>query len=841
MEQFVIVDGNSLINRAFYGMPPLKSLSGEPCGAVYGFLNMILNVISREKPKYFVCVFDAGKHTFRHDKYAEYKAGREKMPEDLAKQLPLLKNILRAMDIKTIEIPEIEADDIVGTLTRKFNENFILLSGDRDLLQLINDNTTVWLTQKGITDVLKVDEAVLKEKYNIKPYQVVELKSIMGDSSDNIPGVMGIGKVGAHDLIDKFETLENIFKNIEDVPTKYKNKLIEHKDMAYLSHELATIKTDVELDCTLSECEYHLPFSSEVYELLKELDFKSILSRKELFDESIKQSEEVVDKTEIKEIATQSAFLDMVRQIEENNSFAVLSENLSINISVGDIEYVLYKSGDVFNKNIEKLKELFAGDKQKICFDTKSLMHELDYFDIQINNYFDVSLAIYIANEMDAEISIYDALKLNNITTQAKAHALIKLKEIYVNILIKNLQLKLYSDIELPLVDVLYNMERDGVKINVDEIKSLSAIYHKELDELTDKIYNLAGEEFNINSPKQLQTILFDKLKIEFKGKKGTSIEVLKAIADKHAIVNEIIRYRKISKLISTYLDGMLTYVSNDGKIHTTFMQRTTSTGRLSSREPNMQNLPMRDDEGRALRKMFTSSFDGGTIISADYNQIELRLIANFSEDENMIADYLSGKDIHTATASKIYNVDISSVTPSMRRVAKSVNFGIIYGISAYGLSQNLGISTKEAGEFIKKYLTIYPRVKEYGDEQIEKARQNGYISTIMGRVRHIPDINSSNSVMRGFAERTAKNTPLQGSASDIIKIAMIRVFNRIKNQNLKSKLVLQIHDELIVDCYPNESETIKNILKEEMENVVNLTVPLIVEVKEGKTLFDAK
>lgn len=841
MEQFVIVDGNSLINRAFYGMPPLKSLSGEPCGAVYGFLNMILNVISREKPKYFVCVFDAGKHTFRHDKYAEYKAGREKMPEDLAKQLPLLKNILRAMDIKTIEIPEIEADDIVGTLTRKFNENFILLSGDRDLLQLINDNTTVWLTQKGITDVLKVDEAVLKEKYNIKPYQVVELKSIMGDSSDNIPGVMGIGKVGAHDLIDKFETLENIFKNIEDVPTKYKNKLIEHKDMAYLSHELATIKTDVELDCTLSECEYHLPFSSEVYELLKELDFKSILSRKELFDESIKQSEEVVDKTEIKEIATQSDFLDMVRQIEENNSFAVLSENLSINISVGDIEYVLYKSGDIFNKNIEKLKKIFAGDKQKICFDTKSLMHELDYFDIKIYNYFDVSLSIYIANEMDAEISIDDALKLNNITTQAKAHALIKLKEIYVNILIKNLQLKLYSDIELPLVDVLYNMERDGVKINVDEIKSLSAIYHKELDELTDKIYNLAGEEFNINSPKQLQTILFDKLKIDFKGKKGTSIEVLKAIADKHAIVNEIIRYRKISKLISTYLDGMLTYVSNDGKIHTTFMQRTTSTGRLSSREPNMQNLPMRDDEGRALRKMFTSSFDGGTIISADYNQIELRLIANFSKDENMIADYLSGKDIHTATASKIYNVDISSVTPSMRRVAKSVNFGIIYGISAYGLSQNLGISTKEAGEFIKKYLMIYPRVKEYGDEQIEKARQNGYISTIMGRVRHIPDINSSNSVMRGFAERTAKNTPLQGSASDIIKIAMIRVFNRIKNQNLKSKLVLQIHDELIVDCYPNESETIKNILKEEMENVVNLTVPLIVEVKEGKTLFDAK
>ncbi len=841
MEKFVIVDGNSLVNRAFYGMPPLKSLSGEPCGAVYGFLNMILNVISNNKPKYFACVFDAGKHTFRHNMYAEYKAGREHMPEDLAKQIPILKSILRAMGIKTIEMPEIEADDIIGSLTRKFNEEFILLSGDRDLLQLINDNTTVWLTQKGITDVIKLDIPTLKEKYNLEPYQVIEIKSIMGDSSDNIPGVMGIGKVGAHALIDEFMSLDNIYKNIENVPNKYKNKLLENKEMAYLSHELATIKLDVDIDCQLEEFEYKLPFSNEVYEMLKELDFKSIISRNEFFIDSNEEKNEIIDDTKIIEITTDNDFKTMLENINSYDSFAVLNEGMNLNISVGSVEYVLYKTSDVFNKNINQIRALFNGEKQKICFDAKALMHELESLDISIKNYFDISIAIYIANEMDAEITLDDALKLNRISTATKAHALIKLKEIYINILIKNLQLKLYSDIELPLVEVLYNMERNGIKIKVDEIKLLSETYHEELKSLTQKIYTLSGEEFNINSPKQLQSILFDKLKIEYKGKKGTSIEVLNAISDRHPIVDEIIRYRKVSKLISTYLDGMMNYIASDGKIHTTFMQRTTSTGRLSSREPNLQNLPIRDDEGRALRKMFTSSFENGTMISADYNQIELRLIANFSNDENMVADYLSGKDIHTATASKIYNVDISKVDSHMRRVAKTVNFGIIYGISAYGLSQSLHISTKDAGEFIKKYLAIYPRVKEYGDEQIELARKQGCVSTIMGRVRHIPDINSSNSVIRGFAERTAKNTPLQGSASDIIKIAMIRVFNRIKEQNLKSKLVLQIHDELIVDCYPGESKIIKSILKDEMENVVHLKVPLIVEINEGVTLYDAK
>lgn len=842
MEKFVIIDGNSLVNRAFYALPMLRSLSGKPCNAVFGFINMILNVISSEKPKYFACAFDAGKHTFRHNMYADYKGKRDKMPEDLAEQLPILKELLTAMGIKIIEQSEIEADDLIGSLSRKFEADFILVSGDRDLLQLINDNTTVWLTQKGISNVLKVDREVLKQEFGLNPEQVIDLKSIMGDSSDNIPGVAGIGKVGATKLISEYGSLDNIYQNIDKITGSNQKKLIENKEMVYLSYKLATIKLDVDIDCKIEDFEYTIPFNQETYELMRDLDFKSIIGKKEWFDNhnnTSLETKEIVKNAKILEINSNVELNEMIKNLPD--SFAVSADNLTIIFSFHECEYVLYKNSEIFNKHLDKIKEIFSGNKQKICFDAKALMHDLDYYDIQINNYFDVSLAIYIANEMDGEISLDDALKLNNISTETKTYSLITLKEIYVGKLINNVQLKLYSDIELPLVKVLFDMEKTGFMVDTNQIKTLSNSYHQELNEITEKIYELSGENFNINSPKQLQSVLFDKLKIEYSGKKGTSIEVLNEISDKHEVVNYIIRYRKISKLISTYLDGMLNYVQSDGKIHTTFMQRSTSTGRLSSREPNLQNLPIRDDEGRALRKMFSSSFSNGTIISADYNQIELRLMANFSGDENMIADYLSGKDIHTATASKIFNVPISEVNSSMRRVAKSVNFGIIYGISAFGLSQNIKTSQKEASQFIKKYMEIYPKVKTYGDECIKKAREKGYVSTIMGRVRHIPDINSSNHVMRAFAERVAKNMPLQGSASDIIKIAMIRVFDRLKSEKLKSKLILQIHDELVIDCVENESSKVKKILKEEMESVINLTVPLLVEVNEGKTLYDAK
>ncbi len=842
MEKFIIIDGNSLINRAFYGMPPLKSLSGKPCGAVFGFLKMMLNLIMNEKPKYLVCVFDAGKHNFRHDMYSEYKGKRDKMPEDLHIQLNDLKYVLTTMGIKVLEKLEYEADDLIGTLTRKFNEEFILVSGDKDLLQLINDNTTVWLNKKGITEVLKVDIPTLKSEFNLEPYQVIELKSIMGDSSDNIPGVPGIGKVGANSLIEQYGSLDNIYSHIEEIKPALKNKLLEHKELAYLSYKLATIKLDCDIDINLEDCTYTLPFNGKAYECLLDLGFNSILNKEEFFSRSeiVQSQQESEIKANTIEISSLNDFDNMYESVK-GKSFAFNMDAMSLTISVDETEYVLYTSGDIFNSNLEKIKILFANEQEKICFDAKKLMHQLDDYGIKLNNYFDVSIAIYIANEMDAEITLDDALKLNNISTEAKTFALFKLKGIYVGKLINSTQLKLFKEIELPLVEVLFNMEKDGIKVDVNQIKNLSLVYHEEMDKLAEQIHTLAGEEFNINSPKQLQVILFEKLNLQFKGKKGTSIEVLNAIKNQHEIVDLIIRYRKINKLVGTYLDGMLNYVSDDGKIHTTFMQRTTSTGRLSSREPNLQNLPIRDDEGRALRKMFSSSYEDGTIISADYNQIELRLIANFSGDENMIEDYLSGKDIHTATASKIFNVPIEMVTHNQRRVAKSVNFGIVYGISAYGLAQNIGMSPKEAGEFIKRYKEIYPLVEEYGNKNIQSARDKGYSETMFGRIRHINDINSANHTMRSFAERTALNTPLQGSASDIIKIAMNKVYTRINNQGLKSKLILQIHDELVVDCVKGESDIVKQILKEEMESVVNLKVPLLVEVSEGKTLFDAK
>jgi len=843
MDKFLIIDGNSLINRAFYGLPPLKSLSGKPCNAIYGFINSMLSQILNEKPDYLVCVFDAGKHTFRHEMFAEYKGTRDKMPEDLHQQLLDLKELLKTMNICVKEIPEIEADDIIGSITRQFKGEFLLLSGDKDLLQLINENTTVMLTQSGMTNVKKVDEELLLKEFNLKPYQVVELKAIMGDSSDNIPGVAGIGKVGANKLLAEYDNLDNIYANIDKITGSTKTKLIENKEMAYLSKKLATIKLDVDLGLKLEEMKLKMPFNNNARKAIQELDFKSILNKQGIFEDandSVQEEiEEIEQQYEIVEIDSEKTLNELLKSIK--NSVSIFTDEMSIHLGVDNKEYILYTSGEIFNANTHKISEILKSEVEKVCFDAKNLMHEMDNYGFEINNHFDVSIAMYIANEMDAEISIEDALKLNNIKTEAKAVSLYKLKNIYINKLVESLQLKLFSEIEQPLVDVLYNMEVQGFKVDVSQIDELSKVYHNELDELTNKICSLAGENFNVKSPKQLQEILFDKLKIEYKGKKGTSIEVLKAIENKHEIVPLIIRHRKIAKLVSTYLDGMKNYISEDGKIHTTFMQRTTTTGRLSSREPNLQNLPIRDDEGRQLRKMFISSFDNGTIISADYNQIELRLMANFSQDENMVADYLSGKDIHSATASKIFNVPISEVSSLQRRIAKSVNFGIIYGISAYGLSQNIECSPKEAGDFIKKYFEAYPKVMEYGNKCVEQAKVDGYSKTIMGRVRHIADINSANHIMRSFAERVAKNMPLQGGASDIIKLAMIKVYNCIKNENLKSKLILQIHDELVVDCHPGESEIIKNILKSEMENVINLTVPLIVNVNEGISLYEAK
>lgn len=839
-DKFVIIDGNSLTFRAFYGLPPLTSSDGEPCGAIFGFCKMLINVLQKTEPKHIVVAFDAGKHTFRHDIFNEYKGTRNPTPEDLKQQFPILKGLLQEMGIKVIEMEDIEADDLIGSCARKFSGEKILVSGDRDLLQLVDSDTKVWLTQKGITDVLEVDEKVLKEKYGVEPYQIIEMKAIMGDKSDNIPGVKGVGEKTALKLLDEYKDLDNIYLNIENIKGKLHDLLTEQKEMAYISKKLATIKTNVKLDFCEEDCAYNFPFNRKVYEIMKRFEFKSIISHDELFEKS-----EKVEKKQTFEVVNSSDFdelLELLNRFKYEPLFSMELKEASMHFSDGKKEYVfdliMLNSDDV----LRELKSILENEKiTKVLFETKALKHYFNNFNIKITNFFDCSVAVYLADESEGNLK-FDVIQENNgLDLNVPASNLIVLKNKLEKYLHERGQWELYQDIELKLVDVLYDMEVSGIKIDVDEIGRLSKKYKEEQSVLLADFRKVAGDDVNINSPKQLQKLLFEDLKLTYKGKKSTSVEVLEAIREQHEVIDTILRYRKISKIISTYLEGMLPFVDSTKKIHTTFLQNFTSTGRLSSRDPNLQNIPVRDEESKALRGLFTSSFDGGSIMSADYNQIELRLMAIFSKDENLLNDFKAKHDVHSITASKIFNIPLSDVTPQERRVAKAVNFGIIYGISEYGLSKNINTSAKQAKEFITRYFELYPSVKLYMEKSIEFARNNGYVKTLFNRIRHLSQINSSNYTTRMFEERVALNMPLQGTASDIIKLAMIEVASQIKKRGLKSKLILQIHDELILDVFPGEEEACKEVLKSSMEGVTHFELPLEVNISYGKTWLDAK
>ncbi len=840
MDKLFIVDGNSLIFRAFYALPPMYNSARTPTNAVFGFTKMLINIIAKNQPKYMAVAFDAGKHTFRHNLFADYKGTRKPMPDELRAQLPIVKEVLKQMNITTIEIPEIEADDIIGSLSKKYDIDKVLISGDRDLLQLINPHCRVWLTQKGLTDVADLDEAGLKEKYGIEPYQVIEMKSIMGDSSDNIPGVKGIGEKTATKLITEYANLDNIYANIDNISGKTKTLLQEQKDMAYISKQLATIKTDCELNYELEDLRYDYPFNAEVRNIFRTLEFK-IISEKDEYYESNTNQQQANTQFSHKDTNTDDEKLDTLKLLLQQSEVAVNFDEAGVCFASGDIEYQ-FLSFDLANQQIfDLIKQLLeSNDIEKVVYDAKFMMHLLNQYQITLNNFFDVSVASYILNATEKEINLETLAVQKGLPAECLAVDLLKLKQTALKELEQMNMLNLYYDLELKLVPVLYEMEVAGIKVDAETIKTLSQKYKQEELELTKQIYELAGEEFNIKSPKQLQEILFDKLKLQYKGKKSTSIDVLEAIVDQHPVVAKIIRHRKVTKISSTYLEGLMPYIKN-GKLHTTFIQTVTATGRLSSREPNLQNIPVRSEEGKELRKLFTSSFEDGMIVSADYSQIELRLLAHFSKDENLINSFKAGQDIHASTASRVFGVPLEEVTSKMRSMSKAVNFGIIYGISEYGLSQNIHTTPKEAKEFIKKYFELYPTIKSYMDGNIESAKQKGYASTLLGRVRYIPELNSSNYPVRQFGERVAMNMPLQGTASDIIKMAMINVNNKIKQAGLKSKLILQIHDELIVDACKEEVETVSSILKQEMENVVKLSIPLTVEVSSGKSWFDAK
>ena len=832
MDKLLIVDGNSIANRAFYALPFLSNHNGQPSGAVFGFANILIKIIGELAPTHLVIAFDHARKTFRNEIYPEYKMQRKSTPEELISQFPLIKQMLSAMNIKTIEESGIEADDIIGSISKSCDCTKIILSGDRDLLQLIDDNTSVWLTKKGVSEVDKVDKDKIKEEFEITPEQVIELKALMGDTSDNIPGVSGVGEKTAKALILEYGSLDNVYKNIESIRPKLQEKLINDKEIAYISKTLATIKTDCDINFNLEECKIVYPLPISAYNFFKEMDFTSLVRNKSLFSEET-TDESTNNITERVKLTKEN--LDKLNSLKSDYFCYNLSD---MEFIIDGTIYYLDKVIDMFSDGLDvdevilSLKPIFENDKAlKITASAKQDMHLLCKYGIKLNNYFDLAVGDYIINaglKQASNFSLKDYLdKYNSLKKQISENKL----DI------------IYEDIEKPLIEILFNMERDGFRVNRERLFELDKEYSEKLEKLTKEIYSEAGEEFNINSPKQVAHILFDKLGIKsYNNKKQSTkagiLEELRHIP----LVDNILTYRKFAKLKNTYIDVYEKLTSESGDvIHTTFNQTLTSTGRLSSSEPNLQNIPTRDDYGKNLRKIFVSKFGGGKIISADYNQIELRLLADMSGEEDLIKSYKEGRDIHSLTASQIFNVDIDKVTPLERREAKAVNFGIIYGISEYGLSQNIKITVDSAKKYISSYFSRYPKVKEFMDNNVAFAKEKGYAVTKFGRIRKIPEINSSKYNIRMFGERVAMNMPLQGTASDIIKLAMIRVAKSLKDKNLKSQLILQIHDELIIDTYPGEEEVVKTVLKEAMENVATLNVPLVVSMGEGESLYDCK
>ena len=851
MGNFFIIDGNSLINRAFYALPLLSNEKGEFSNAVYGFCNILTKLITENSPSYIAVAFDLKEKTFRHKMYDGYKAQRKGMPTELASQMPILKKMLSLMNIKTLELAGFEADDIIGTLSKSCNIKTCIITGDKDSLQLIDENTEVWLTRKGISEIEKFDLNHLNEVYGIKPKQIIDLKALMGDSSDNIPGVKGVGEKTALNLIKEYENVENIYENINNIKGKLQEKLILDKDLCFLSKTLATINVNTPINFNLKEAEFSFPFNNEVAEFFNEYNFKTLLNKPQLFNGEVNLTKKETKKITKVLIKTKEEIINLVNELKNSNPFAICFDE-DIHISNSNYqEYIIETRKDLlslnltYNEILKLLKEVLEDENaKKIIFDIKQTKHNLNKENITLTGeIYDILLADYLLKSGKKPVKDINSLCEDfGFETDCLACCLYFLNKTFKNLLKEKEMVSLYEDIEFPLINVLYNMEKCGFKLDYEMLLKLNKEYNNEIKLLNEEIINYAGTEFNVNSPKQLADVLFNKLNLPNKAKNSTNIEVLESLLNVHPIIESIIRYRKITKLNSTYVESYLNKIDKDNHVvHTMFNQMLTSTGRLSSTEPNLQNIPIREEEGRNLRKIFISSFENGKIISADYNQIELRLLAHFSNDPKLVEGFKNNDDIHKNTASEIFNVPPDFVNSEMRRKAKAVNFGIIYGISDFGLSQSVKCSRKEAKLFIEKYFESYPQVKKFLESSIEFAKNNGYVKTLFNRRRIIDELNSNNYNMKQFGERVALNMPLQGTASDIIKLAMIEVDKTLKKQNLKSKLILQIHDELIIDAHPEEINKVKDILKEKMENIVSLNVPLVVSISEGSSLFEAK
>lgn len=866
MKKLLILDSNSILNRAFYGVRYLSAKDGTPTNAIYGFLNILLKLIKEQEPDYICAAFDVKAPTFRHKQYEGYKAQRKPMPEGLAAQMPLAKDVLRAMDVTILEKEGYEADDIIGTVARLCEESEIscfIATGDKDDLQLASDKTKVILTvtKSGYNETIIYDDKAVKEKYHVTPTEFIDVKALMGDPSDNIPGVKGVGEKTAMSLIEKHHSIEYIYENIDDIGLKgaMLQKMKDGREMAFMSKELATINRNTPIEFNAEECVFDgFENNGELYEILKRLELNSIIKKLDLSGgDNVKESEDI-----FKDFSYQVGDKNMISGDKVTVVLDFDGDNISsAAVGVGNNAVVLNEQDDI--------KELLEDDSiAKVMFDVKEAIVKLNgRIDIK-NISDDTAIAAYLVdpakNEYTIEklaseyfgtviekpevkqLSLLDDVETDRSEYLAKcAVALGVLNECIGDKIKENGQEKLYQEVELPLVTVLAHLEINGFLVDDNQLKEFADKLGEKIDALTNEIYMLAGEEFNINSPKQLGVILFEKLELKpvKKTKTGyaTNADVLEKLRDKHPIVNFIMEYRQLAKLKSTYCDGLTAVVNpNTHRIHSVFTQTVTVTGRLSSTEPNLQNIPTRTELGREIRKMFVAK-DGYVLVDADYSQIELRVLAHIANDETMINAFRNNEDIHAVTASQVLGIPLEDVTKEQRSSAKSVNFGIVYGIGEFSLAQDLHISVKEAKAYIESYLEKYNGVRNYMESIKEQAKKDGYVKTMLNRIRYIPELKSPNYNIRQFGERVALNTPIQGTAADIIKLAMVRVDNRLINEGLKSKLILQVHDELIVEAHKDEVDKVKQILSEEMQGAMELNVPLKVDMSTGHSWYDAK
>ena len=863
MKKLLIIDGNSILNRAFYGVRPLTNSKGLQTNALFGMLGMLTKQISNIKPDYAAIAYDLPEPTFRHKMYSGYKAGRKKMPEELFAQLPYSKKMSEALGLTVLELSGYEADDILGTVSKMAEKEGVesyIMTGDRDSLQLIGDRTFVLLASNS--DTVKFDRVKFREKYGIDPENFVDVKALMGDSSDNIPGVPGIGEKTALKLISDYKNLSAVYENLENASlgNSTKQKMRDGKEGAFLSYKLALIDRDVPVGFTLDDLITEGINKGKLYTLLTELEFSAQIKRLGLSSEDVKNIKEEANSVTEKNSNVSDdleAFLNNILsapqiEITYGDLSKIAGRSVGFDYSETQAAFATEKEVLVCNYDEKKVfaKFLIENKISLIMYDCKKFCTDFALLGLEVCCEDDTMLAAYVINpsqssyskETLSDIYLHKTLS-ESVADRAKTN--FALNKIFAKRLSDQNQYSLYKNIELPLAEVLSDMERTGFALDTRALKEFLSVLSETEKDYVSGIYMLAGTEFNINSPKQLGTVLFETLKLPAGKKTGrgysTSAEILEKLRSVHPVVSEILEYRAVTKLRSTYAEGLLKAADASGRVHTSFNQTVTVTGRLSSTEPNLQNIPVRTELGREMRRFFIATNENYILIDADYSQIELRILAHIANDENMIKAFNSGEDIHLVTASQVFGVPLEKVTPSMRKKAKAVNFGIVYGIGEFSLAGDLGVSRKEAGEYIKNYFAEYPGIKSYLSVAVETAKQLGYVETIFGRRRYIPELASPKATVRAFGERVAMNSPIQGSSADIIKLAMINVSRALKKEGLDARLILQVHDELIVESHKTCADRASQILKYEMENVVKLSVPLTVDLNTGSSWYECK